>query len=117
MIAVLKLYIIDIYFRVALPPEALHSTVLEIDEGQKVHSEERRGQSDKSNKDKYDVRDVVPRKIKISKGSSLSVSKSDDLVDEELAKMEDAESLNEVTLRVCVNIQFRAGCKYKIPLM
>ena len=100
----LEVYIISVYFRAALPPEALPATVLEVGELQNLGSEQRRGQPDRSKKDKYELRDVAPRKIKISKGSSLSGSKSDDLVDEELARMAEAESLNELAPKVCYTI-------------
>ena len=104
MCLALKIYNITIYFRPALPSEALPATVLEVGELQNHGSEQRRSQPDKSKRDKYDVRDVIPRKVKISKGSSLSGSKSDDLVDEELAKMAEAESLNELAPNVCYTI-------------
>ena len=83
-------------YRVTLPSEALPATVLEIDETDKVVNDQPRIVI----KDSYNGEDIVLRTKKQSKGSSLSVSRSADLVNEELDKMEQAESLDVLSSSV-----------------
>lgn len=88
----------------ALPSEALPATVLEIDETEKGAKEQPRiNQSENHIQEIYNGGNITLRTKKQSKGSSLSVSKSDDLVDEELGNMEQAESLDVLSSSVSDN--------------
>ena len=76
--------------------------MLEIDDTEKViHEQHRIILSEDACKDVFTSKDIVLRSKKQSRGSSLSVSKSEDLVDEELANMEQVESLNVLPSSVC----------------
>ena len=87
-----------IYFysllRVNLPLEALPATVLEMDESdQGVDNQQRKLKSGKYDSEAYEDRVMALRTKKKAKEALSPIAKSEDLVDEELAKMEQAESL------------------------
>jgi hypothetical protein len=86
------------FIRVNLPPEAHPATVLEMDETDIA------GKYSESNvSDIYvDCSKYIKKK---SKESLSPLAKSEDLVDEELANMEHAESLDILSTNVCNNIR------------
>ena len=80
-------------FRVNLPPEALPATVMEMDETEKTANKQRKQKFDKERSEARG--DAAPKTKKKSKESlSSPLAKSEDLVDEELANMDQAESLS-----------------------
>ena len=93
------IYSIDIFLfsifrcRVNLPPEALPATVMEMDETEKTSNKQRKQKFDKERSEARG--DAAPKTKKKSKESlSSPLAKSEDLVDEELANMDQAESLS-----------------------
>ena len=80
-------------FRVNLPPEALPATVMEMDETEKTSNKQRKQKFDK---ERSEARGDAASKTKKKSKESLSspLAKSEDLVDEELANMDQAESLS-----------------------
>ena len=79
-----------------LPPEALPSTVIEMDETDRGANKSRKVKSDKYDKDRSEARGDAASKTKRKSKESISspLAKSEDLVDEELANMDQAESLS-----------------------
>ena len=76
-----------------LPPEALPATVMEMDETEKTANKQRKQKFDKERSEARG--DAAPKTKKKSKESlSSPLAKSEDLVDEELANMDQAESLS-----------------------
>ena len=76
-----------------------------MDEADKVSSSQLRKLNSESLEEIYvDMSDVVLRTKKKSKESLSPLAKSEDLVDEELANMEHAESLDILSPNVCNNI-------------
>ena len=81
------------WYRVNLPPEALPATVMEMDETEKTSNKQRKQKFDKERSEARG--DAAPKTKKKSKESlSSPLAKSEDLVDEELANMDQAESLS-----------------------
>ena len=79
-----------------LPPEALPATVLELDETEMTTNKQRKLKVDKFDKERNEARKDVALKTKKKSKESMSspLAKSEDLVDEELANMDQAESLS-----------------------
>ena len=84
------------WFRVNLPPEALPATVLELDETEMTTNKQRKLKVDKFDKERNEARKDAALKTKKKSKESMSspLAKSEDLVDEELANMDQAESLS-----------------------
>ena len=99
--------------RVNLPSEALPATVLELDETDKIsNSHQRKLISKTYDSDTYVDMEVVLRKKKNSKESLSPLAKSEDIVDEELAHMAQAESLDILSINVCTNVSLK-----QIPIL
>ena len=79
-----------------LPPEALPATVLELDETEMTTNKQRKLKVDKFDKERNEARKDAALKTKKKSKESMSspLAKSEDLVDEELANMDQAESLS-----------------------
>ena len=83
------------FSRVNLPPEAQPATVLEMDETDGTSSnQQRRVKAESYVSEKYETKSSVLGANKKSKESISPLAASEDLVDEELANMENAESLD-----------------------
>ena len=89
------------FARVNLPPEAQPATVLEMDETDGMsNNQQRRVKAESYVSETYETKNSVAGANNKSKESLSPLATSEDLVDEELANMENAESLDAACKKV-----------------